>query len=313
MPSDRSGLLVGIELGGTKIVVASSADGEVLDARERLPTAEPVATLEAVRASINNVSRGQAVSAIGIASFGPIDLRRDSAGFGRLIATPKPGWSGIDVVGGITGGSDVPFAVDTDVNAAVIAERHFGAAIDFNHVLYLTVGTGLGGGVWSDGRVVHGVNHSEIGHIRVPRQPGDEHVSSCPFHGDCLEGMASGTAMKERWGSRADELGSDTSAATHLEARYLASGIAVLCSVVPVEAVIIGGGVSKLPRLHEYVAESLSDASGSYPPVPFAEGGPLIVPPGLGDDSGVRGAIELAKLARSESVATRELPVRPQA
>jgi fructokinase len=303
MQSDRAGVLVGVELGGTKIVMASSADGLVLDARERLPTTEPDKTLKAIRASVENVSGGESISAIGIASFGPIDLRRSSGGFGRLISTPKPGWSGIDVVGGITVGFDAPFAADTDVNAAVIAERHFGAGIDFDHVLYLTVGTGLGGGVWSDGRVIHGANHSEIGHIRVPRQPGDDHVSSCPFHSDCLEGMASGTAMKKRWGSPADELGSDTSAATHLEARYLASGIAVLCSVVPVEAVIIGGGVSKLPRLHEYVAESLSDASGTYPPVPFAEGGPLIVPPGLGDDSGVRGAIELAKLARAESEA----------
>lgn len=297
MQSDRAGMLVGVELGGTKIVVASSADGVVLDARERLPTTDPDTTLEAIRASIHNVSGGEAISAIGIASFGPIDLRRNRVSFGRLVSTPKPGWSGIDVVGGITDGFDAPFAVDTDVNAAVMAETHFGAGAGFDHVLYLTVGTGLGGGISSNGRVVHGANHPEIGHVRVARQPQDHHVSSCPFHDDCLEGMASGTAIKHRWGSPADELGADISAATQLEARYLASGIAVLCSVMPVEVTIIGGGVSKLDRLHQYVAESLSDASGMYPPIPFAEGGPLIVPPVLGDDSGVRGAIELAKLA----------------
>ena len=301
MSSDSSRVLVGIELGGTKIIVASSADGVILDARERLPTTEPDATLEAIRTAISGLTGGQAVSAIGIASFGPIDLRRDSGSFGRLITTPKPRWADIDVVGGIASDLDVPLMVDTDVNAAVIAEKHFGAGVGFDHVAYLTVGTGLGGGVWSDGNVIHGSNHSEIGHIRVPRQPDDEHVSSCPFHDDCLEGMASGSAMMGRWGSPADELGSRTLAATQLEARYLASGIAVLCSVVPVEVVIIGGGVSKLPQLHHYVAESLADASGMYPPIPFAEGGPLIVSPALGDDSGVRGAIELAKLARTES------------
>ena len=297
MQSDRAGMLVGVELGGTKIVVASSADGVVVDARERLPTTDPDTTLAAIRASMHDVSGGETISAIGIASFGPIDLRQNSDSFGRLVSTPKPGWSGIDVVGGITDGFDAPFAVDTDVNAAVMAETRFGAGAGFDHVLYLTVGTGLGGGTWSNGRVVHGANHPEIGHVRVARQPHDHHASSCPFHDDCLEGMASGIAIKHRWGRPADELGPDTSAATQLEARYLASGIAVLSSVVPVEVVIIGGGVSKLYRLHQYVAESLPDASGMYPPVPFAEGGPLIVPPVLGDDSGVRGAIELAKLA----------------
>lgn len=158
-------------------------------------------------------------------------------------------------------------------------------------------------GVTIPGVVLHGANHPEIGHIRVPRHKDDHHMSSCPFHEDCLEGMASGTAVRERWGARAEDLSHPTVSATKLEAWYLARGIAGLCAIIPVELVIIGGGVSKFPGLHDEVARALEEASGAYPPVPFAEGGPTIVAPGLGDDAGVIGAIEFARIATGGSVA----------
>ncbi len=303
--TEVAGVLVGVELGGTKMVVASSADGVVLDHRAELATTDPDSTLSAVREAVVSVADGRPVEAIGIASFGPLDLRESSERFGHLVDTPKPGWSGVDVVGGVMSDFDIPFMIDTDVNAAVIAETIHGAGRGFSHVAYLTVGTGVGGGIWSNGRVLHGANHPEIGHIRVPKHPEDHHVSSCPFHADCLEGMASGTAVRERWGRSAENLEHLAPSAVRLEAWYLARGVAGMCAVVPVDVVVIGGGISKLPDLHHEITKSLEDASGMYPPIPFAEGGPDIVEPELGDDAGVRGAIELAKNAMSESATTR--------
>ena len=302
---DSSNRFVGVELGGTKTVVASSIDGTELDRRVEFPTSDPDQTLSEIRETTRSVAGEQPIEAIGIASFGPLDLRRSSDTFGHLFDTPKPGWNDVDVVGGVMSGIEVPFGVDTDVNAAVRAEATFGAGKDFDHVAYLTVGTGIGGGIWTDGQVLHGANHPEIGHIRVPRHPGDQHKSSCPFHGDCLEGMASGTAVRQRWGSSGESLGHLASSATKLLAWYLARGISGLCAVVPVDIVAIGGGISKLPGFHDEIAAALQEASALYPPVPFAEGGPVVVPPALGDDAGVLGAIELAKGARSESAATR--------
>ncbi len=295
--ADPSPVLVGVELGGTKMVVGASQDGVSVDERIQLPTQDPESTLGAIREAIRTAAGGRPIAAAGIASFGPIDLRISSSTYGCLVNTPKPGWSGTDVVAGIVDGLDAPFGVDTDVNGAVMAEAMFGAGSGYEHVAYLTIGTGVGGGIWSNGRVIHGTNHPEIGHIRVPIQTEDHHSSSCPFHADCLEGMASGTAVRDRWGTDAQNLDHLTSAATRLEAWYLARGIAGLCAIVPVDVVIIGGGLSKLPNLHAEVSKALVEASGMYPPIPFAEGGPQIVAPGLGDDAGIRGAIELARIA----------------
>ncbi len=285
---------VGVELGGTKVVVAASTDGPGLIGRRTVPTRDPDSTFTGIRAAIEDVTAGEVVAGIGVASFGPIDLRPGSHRFGTLLQTPKEGWSDTDVLGGISNGRDVPVALDTDVNAALLGECTWGAGTA-EHVAYLTVGTGIGGAIWSNGRVIRGLNHSEIGHLRVPRHPHDHRTSSCPFHDDCLEGMASGEAITRRWGTRAPDLGGRTSEAVKLEAWYLAHGIAGLCAVVPVAQVIVGGGVSKLEGLHDAVAGALADASALYPPVPFAEGGPQILAPGLGDDSGVVGAIELAR------------------
>ncbi|MEN8239352.1 MAG: ROK family protein, partial [Actinomycetota bacterium] len=163
------------------------------------------------------------------------------------------------------------------------------------NVAYYTVGTGIGGALWSAGGVLRGANHSEIGHVRVPRHPDDEFGGSCPFHGDCLEGMASGTAIRDRWGVPADAPGVNAVAMLDLEAWYLAHAVATMCAVIPVEQVIIGGGVAKMAGFHASVADALVSASGGYPAVPFASGGPAVLPPGLGDDAGVIGAIELAR------------------
>lgn len=294
---------VGVELGGTKMVVAAGTGDGRVEQREQIPTTDPDTTLAAVRSAILRAAVGRPIAGLGLASFGPIDLRRGSGTYGELITTPKSGWTGVNVVQELAEGLDVPVSIDTDVNGAVLAEVIWGAGRSYDHVAYLTIGTGIGGGIWSNGRIIHGANHSEIGHIRVPRFPDDLHSSSCPFHEDCLEGMASGTAVRERWGMPAQNLGSLTSSATRLEAWYLARGIAALCTVVPVDVVIMGGGIAKLPSLHSEIAKELDAATGMYPPVPFGEGGPRIVPPDLGEDAGVIGAIELAHRAATESTA----------
>jgi fructokinase len=297
---DTTGVDVGIELGGTKVIVAASRNGVDLVGRQHLPTSAPAATFAAIRTAMRNVASDEPVRSLGVASFGPIDLRQVSPSLGTILSTPKPEWSGVNVLTAIAEGCNIPVGLDTDVNAAVRAEATLG-----NHheaaIAYLTVGTGVGGGVWVDGDVVNGSNHPEIGHIRVPRHPNDDFAGSCAFHGDCLEGSASGKAIRARWGRPAEALGESLDEAIRLEAWYLAHGIAALCSVVPVEKVIIGGGVSHLDGLHSSVVGALAEASGGYPPIPFAFGGPVICSPTLGDNAGVMGAIALGRRARDST------------
>lgn len=286
---------VGVELGGTKVIVGASNNHADLIHRDVIATVNPVATLASVNESLEGLIEQFHVLSVGVASFGPIDLRPESTTYGEMMSTPKRGWSGVDVLGSLTI-RRVTTAIDTDVNAALRAERLWGAGTTDN-VVYLTVGTGIGGAVWSDGGVLHGANHSEIGHIRVPRHPDDDFPGVCSFHGDCLEGMASGTAIRQRWDVSAERLGSSKAAALLFESWYIAHAIASLCAVIPVEQVIIGGGVSKIPGLHASVSAMLEQASGGYPAVPFAAGGPEVIPPRLGDDAGVVGAIEVGRAA----------------
>ena len=290
------GVVVGIELGGTKIVVGVASIGGELDRRFRIDTTTPGDTLARVR-NVIDAEAGSRLLALGVGSFGPLDLRPGSDTFGQLVSTPKPDWSGTDVVAGTLGNHAVPFALDTDVNAALLGEMVHGG---WNEAptAYLTVGTGIGGALWVDGRLIHGANHPEIGHVAVKRHPNDSYPGRCPYHGDCLEGMAAGPSLEARFGERAEDLGrAAADAAAELSSWYVASGIASLASVLPVERVIIGGGVAHIPGFHHSVHDHLRSLSAHYPPVPFAGEGPDIVPPALGDDAGVLGAIELARRA----------------
>jgi fructokinase len=201
------------------------------------------------------------------------------------------------VVAALTG-SDIPWAVDTDVNAALLAERLSGAATTPT-AAYLTVGTGVGGALWSDGRVLRGANHSEIGHLRIVPRGDDGFPGLCPAHGACLEGMASGPALAARFGAQLEALDTGQRVeARDLAAYYLGRGILDVIAIVPVETVVIGGGVAHLDGFHEAVSRVIGEYGGAYPPIPLAEGGPTVVAPGLGDDAGVIGAIALARSAR---------------
>ena len=186
----------GIEAGGTKFVCAVGTGPGDLRAVERFPTTTPEETLGRAIAYF----RDRPVAAVGVGSFGPVDVDPDSPTWGHVTSTPKPGWQGADVAGGVARALGVPVGFDTDVNAAALAEHRWGAAQGLDTFVYLTVGTGIGGGGLIAGRRLHGLTHPEMGHIRVPRVPGDDFAGVCPYHGDCWEGLASGPAIEARWG-----------------------------------------------------------------------------------------------------------------
>jgi fructokinase len=224
------------------------------------------------------------LAAVGIGSFGPVNLKA-----GVITSTPKAAWRNFDLAGAVRNALGVPVHFDTDVNAAVVGEARWGAAGNVTDCLYVTVGTGIGGGAISGGRVLHGLTHAEMGHIRIPHDRSeDPFAGACPYHGDCLEGLASGPAMETRWGKPASELPGDHPAWA-LEAKYLALGVAnFICTLSP-ELVVIGGGVMKQAPLYAMVHDEVVRLLNGY-----IEKLPPVVPPGLGDLSGVLGAIVLA-------------------
>jgi fructokinase len=272
----------GIEAGGTKWVCAIGTDPDDVQALESFPTTTPAETLG--RAA-EFFTRNGDVSAVGVGSFGPIDRRA-----GRITTTPKPGWQDTEVVSALHEALGVPVAFDTDVNAAALGEQRWGAAQGLDTFCYLTVGTGIGGGVMANGHVVHGLTHPELGHMRVPHDRArDPFAGSCPFHGDCFEGLASGTAMRARWGAPAETI-TDT-AAWELEAEYIALGLANVITILSPQLIVLGGGVPKQPGLIARVRELIDELLAGYVAAPD------VVAPALGDRAGVLGAIELARLA----------------
>jgi fructokinase len=285
----------GIEAGGTKWVCAVGNGPSDVRGTTTFPTTAPDETI--ARAAEFFAGNG-ALVAVGIGSFGPIDPRRSSRSFGFITTTPKPGWAQTDVAGRLEELLDVPVAFDTDVNAAALGEQRWGAAVGLDSFCYVTVGTGIGGGVVVNGRLVHGLLHPELGHMRIPHDRiADPFPGSCPYHGDCFEGLASGEAMRQRWGQHAQELGGD--APWRLEAEYVALGLVnVVCALSP-KRIILGGGVMKEPTLLARVQERLRELLAGYFDAPELrdEIGEFVVPPGLGDHAGVLGAIALAQEA----------------
>jgi fructokinase len=241
--------------------------------------------------------RPHAVDAVGIASFGPVELRPEHDQFGHVTVTPKPGWSGADVVGPIAIALDVPVGFDTDVNGAAMGEGRWGAGRGLSTFVYVTVGTGIGGGAMTDGVPAHGLGHPEMGHINVRRHPEDDLDGLCPFHGDCLEGLASGPAVEARFGAPGDQLsGAEAAEAIEIEAFYLAQLAQDLVYTLAPERVIIGGGVSQMPGLLDLIGSALVGRLGGYPGRPEHARG-FVVPPTLGAHSGLAGALVLAEAA----------------
>lgn len=282
-----------IETGGTKTSCAVGSTPTDLETLVTFPTTTPTETLERI---IQHLS-GRGLDAVGISSFGPVELRRHQPDYGHVTTTPKEGWSHTDVVGPIMEALAVPIGFDTDVNGAALGEGRWGAGRGLSSFVYVTIGTGIGGGALVEGKPLHGLIHPEMGHMIIRRHPEDVFPGSCHLHGDCLEGLAAGPAVGERFGIDAADLeGDDLARAVVLEAFYLAQLVRNLVYVLAPEQVILGGGVSEMPGLIEQTRANLEHELAGYPGLPEHRAG-FIVPPGLGPLSGLAGGLILAEQA----------------
>jgi fructokinase len=281
----------GVETGGTWCVCALGAGPDQIDAIEKFPTAGPRDTVAGIVGFFERHGRPRA---IGVAAFGPIELDPARASWGTLGATPKPGWSGWPLGPALRDALGVPVVLETDVGAAALGERRWGAGGGCDSLCYLTIGTGIGVGLLLGGAPVHGLMHPEVGHIRVPHDRGrDPFEGACPFHGDCWEGLAAGPAIAARWGVPADRL-PDDHPAWELEAEYVALGVLAIVLVASPQRVIAGGGVIGRAGLLARVRARLPELLAGYPPGPRIAADPgYIVEPALGDEAGVLGAIAL--------------------
>ena len=294
--NDPRPLLGGIEAGGTKFVCAIGTGPEDIRAEERFETATPEVTLQ--RAADFFRRHPRLPEAIGIGAFGPADLDPDSPTYGHITSTPKTGWDYVDIVGYLQRYLDVPVGFDTDVNAAVLGEHTWGAGQGLRNLLYLTIGTGIGGGALLNGVLVRGLLHPEMGHLIVPRAPGDEFGGVCPYHGACLEGLATGPAIAARWGRSAQSLPRDH-AAWGFEAHYLGIAITNLILAFSPERIILGGGVMQQRHLFAAIRNNVQTNLNGYLGHPYLTRSinSYIVPPGLGSRAGVLGAMVLAQNA----------------
>jgi fructokinase len=284
----------GVETGGTKVVCAIGTGPDDVRSTAEFPTGAPEGTLALAAAFLR---AGPPLAAVGIAAFGPLDLDPRSATYGAITTTPKRGWSGTDLVGTFWRALGLPVAIDTDVNAAAVAEHRWGSARGLDAFVYLTVGTGIGGGALVDGRPLHGLVHPEMGHVRVPHdRAADPFAGTCPYHGDCLEGLASAPAVGKRWGQPPETLPADHPAWA-LEAHYLALGVVSAIAILSPRRVVMGGGLLGQPALLPLVRREIVRLLNGYVPS-AAIGGDIdgyVVSPSLGSRAGVLGALALAQ------------------
>lgn len=292
----------GVEGGGTKFDCIVGTGPDDITASVRIPTTTAVETLAAAAAFFED----QEIEALGVATFGPLDLDPSSPNYGEVISSTKAGWSGASVPGTLGAALGVPVAFDTDVNGAALGEERWGAGQGLDPLLYVTIGTGIGGGGIVNGGPLHGLVHPEMGHIRVPRHPEDSFAGNCPYHGDCLEGLAAGPAIAERWGRPAEDLGGNKDVALALEAHYLGVAMATFALVISPQRIILGGGVLGIPGLLEATIRAMEESLGGYVPPIAQEPAEYLVAPGLGSRSGVLGALVLA-----EGASDRRRTVRP--
>ena len=292
----------GIEAGGTKFVCAVGSNPDDLCVNV-IETTTPDETISHVIAYFKEQNSTKKLSSIGIGSFGPIDLNRNSKTYGFITSTPKLNWENVDFVGAIRSSFNIPIGFDTDVNAAAIGEYQRGAAQGLTNFIYLTIGTGIGGGGIINGIPLHGLLHPEMGHIFIPRDNSDKksYEGNCPRHKDCFEGLASGPAIRNRWGRPPQDLNQDHPAWEYI-AKYISYALVnYICTLSP-QRIIIGGGVMKQSKLYPLIHEMVKELLNNYLQLPEITENiqNYIVPPTLGDRSGILGAIALAKQAYIE-------------
>jgi len=285
----------GIEAGGTKFVCAVGRGPGSIENEIEFSTTTPDETIgHAVRFFRDQPAP---ITALGIGAFGPVDPDPGTPTYGTITSTPKPGWQDVDIRGRLASALGVPVGFDTDVNAAALGEHRWGAAQDVETFVYLTVGTGIGGGAMVQGRLLHGLVHPEMGHFHVPHDlEVDSFEGACPFHGDCLEGLAAGPAIEERWGEPGEEL-PEGHLAWPLEAHYLALGLMAVVCVLSPKRIILGGGVMRRRHLFPMIRAELQDLLAGYIQAEALTERMerFVVPPALGDRAGVLGAIALAE------------------
>ena len=282
----------GIEAGGTKFVVAVGDDQGNIKNRESFPTTTPQETTQKI---VEYFTRNP-VDAVGLGAFGPIDPDPKSKTFGYITTTPKPGWANFNIVGELKKGlNNIPVGFDTDVNAACLGEIKYGAAKGLDSALYLTIGTGVGGGAFVEGNLVHGLLHPEMGHMRLVKRSDDNYEGHCPFHKGCLEGLTAGPAVGERWGKKGAEIPEDH-VAWDLEGYYIGQACASFVLILSPKKIILGGGVmhkkNVLPAVHKYTKEFLNDYIQKDEVTKNIDS--YIILPGLGDNAGIVGSIALA-------------------
>lgn len=281
----------GIEAGGTKVNCAlGTMEGKIID-QVQFPTTTPQETT----AKMLEYFRGKEVAKIGVASFGPIDVNPSSATYGSILETPKKGWANYNLIEALKQEIKVPLIFDTDVNGAALAEHLWGAAKDLSSCIYLTVGTGIGGGAYVDGKLIHGLLHPEMGHIYVRRHPNDDYKGTCPFHHDCLEGLAAGPSVLNRLGVSGAEIAEDHEVWDYIS-YYLAQALLNYTMILSPEIILLGGGVMKQHHLFPKIRKEFEKLLGGYilrHPLPN-DLESYIRFPELGDFAGLYGSLALA-------------------
>ena len=283
-----------VEAGGTKFVCGIGNERGEIEDRISFPTSAPEETI----GLLLDYFKGKSVDAIGIGTFGPIDPDPASPTYGSVTTTPKPGWANYNFLGAIRQQYDVPLGWDSDVNAAALGEATWGAARGLDSCIYFTVGTGIGAGVYVEGKLVHGLVHPEVGHILIKRHPDDDYEGFCPYHHDCLEGMAAGPAIESRWGAKGGELEEDHPA-WKLEAYYIAQAVANSILFISPKKIVLGGGVMHQSHLYPMIRSEVQRLLSGYVSHEAVRAGidQYIVPPGLGDNAGLCGAVALGLAA----------------
>ncbi|MBS4195526.1 ROK family protein [Lederbergia citri] len=294
-------MLGAIEAGGTKFVCAvGNEDGTIIE-RIKIDTLTPEQTMP----EVIHFFKKYDVKSLGIGSFGPVDIDKNSPTYGNITSTPKPGWTNYPFLKTMQEALQIPIEFNTDVNVAALGEMLKGAAQGLDSCLYITVGTGVGAGAVVQGNLLQGLSHPEMGHVLVKRHPDDTFEGSCPYHKDCLEGMAAGPAIEKRWGQKGHEL-QDKQEVWEIEAYYLAQALMQYILTISPKKIIMGGGVMKQAQIFPLVRKQVQELLNGYVPLPqITEHIEVyIVPPSLGDDAGITGALMLAKRALETRKAT---------
>ncbi|MCR5149524.1 MAG: ROK family protein [Eubacterium sp.] len=286
-----------LEAGGTKMVCAiGDENGKILE-QISIPTLLPEETMPAIIEYFKNKD----IAALGVACFGPVDVHPESSTYGYILKTPKLAWADYNIVGVLKDALGVPIGFDTDVNGSLLGEITWGSARNFTDVIYITIGTGIGGGILSGGNIVHGMLHPELGHMKLIPAPGDSFQGRCPFHGNCFEGLASGPAISDRWGASGNDL-MDRAEVWELESEYIAQALSNLILVMSPQKIILGGGVMHQMQLFPLVRKKVLEKVNGYLDTPeLRDIDSYICPAGLSDDQGIMGAVKLAMNACEKS------------